>query len=110
MSKLSEGKCIPCSIGTPPLESHEINEYMEQLDKEWKVIDNHHLEREFKFKNFKDALEFTNAIGELAEREGRHPDIFLSWGKVKIVLYTHKIDGLSISDFVLAAKMDELRK
>ncbi len=108
MNELAQNKCIPCSIGTPPLESKEIKEYMEQLDDEWKVIDNHHIEKEFKFKNFKEALKYTNIVGELAEEEGHHPDILLSWGKVKITLLTHKIDGLSKSDFVLAAKIDEL--
>lgn len=108
MTKLAENKCIPCSIGTLPLETKDIEEYMVQLDDEWKVIHNHHIERQFKFKNFKEALEYTNKIGELAEKEGHHPDIYLSWGRVKLTLFTHKIDGLSISDFVFAAKVDEL--
>ncbi|ABR50344.1 transcriptional coactivator/pterin dehydratase [Alkaliphilus metalliredigens QYMF] len=107
MNNLAEKKCIPCSLGTPPLSSDEIKRYISQLHEEWKVINDHHLEREFKFKNFKEALSYTNVIGQLAEKEGHHPDMLLSWGKVKITLFTHKIDGLSESDFVFAAKVDK---
>lgn len=73
------------------------------------IIEEHHLEHEYKFKNFKEALEFTNKVGALAEQQGHHPDIFLAWGKVKITLFTHKIDGLSESDFIMAAKISELK-
>ncbi|RQD68622.1 MAG: 4a-hydroxytetrahydrobiopterin dehydratase [Tindallia sp. MSAO_Bac2] len=109
MSELADKKCIPCSIGTPPLEGDELKSYMDQISNEWELIDEHHLERKFKFKNFQEALDFTNVVGELAEKEGHHPDINLGWGKVKIKLLTHKIDGLSESDFVFAAKVDQLQ-
>ncbi len=79
-----------------------------QLDGEWMVVDDHHLERQYKFKNFRQALAFTNQVGELAEAEGHHPDIYLAWGKVKLMVWTHKIDGLTESDFIFAAKVDEL--
>lgn len=80
-----------------------------QLDEGWKVIDEHHLEKDYLFKNFREALDFTNKIGEIAEQEGHHPDIILSYGKVKIQLWTHKISGLSESDFILAAKCDKIK-
>ena len=80
----------------------------DKLGPDWKVVAEHHLEREYKFKDFKEALQFTNRVGELAEKENHHPDIHLSWGKVELTLWTHKINGLAESDFVMAAKIDEL--
>ena len=77
-----------------------------QLDEGWNVINEHHLEKEYRFKNFKKALEFTNIVGKIAEEEGHHPDLYLSWGKLKIQLFTRKIEGLSESDFILAAKIE----
>lgn len=108
MSDLANKKCIPCSLGTPPMEEEEIREYIKELKEGWQVIELHHLEQKFKFKNFKEALNFTNQIGALAEAEGHHPDIYLSWGRVRVTIFTHKIDGLSEADFVLAAKIDQL--
>jgi 4a-hydroxytetrahydrobiopterin dehydratase len=78
------------------------------LDSAWQVAGEHHLQREFNFKDFRDALTFTNRVGELAEEQGHHPDIFLTWGKAKVTIWTHKIDGLTESDFILAAKIDSL--
>jgi 4a-hydroxytetrahydrobiopterin dehydratase len=77
-----------------------------QLGGGWRVVEEHHLEKEFAFKDFREALAFTNQVGELAEANNHHPDIYLTWGKVRITLWTHKIDGLTESDFVLAAKVD----
>lgn len=108
MSDLAEKKCIPCSVGTPPLKGDLLKSYMEKISEEWKLVEEHHLERKFKFNDFREALNFTNVVGELAENEGHHPDLHLSWGKVKILLRTHKIDGLSESDFIFAAKIDKL--
>lgn len=105
---LSKKNCIPCQKGVPPLKGKELNELHEQLEKGWKVVGEHHLEKEYVFKNFVDALAFTNKVGLLAEEEGHHPDLHLSYGKVKILLWTHKIDGLSESDFILAAKCDKI--
>lgn len=110
MNELLSKKCIPCSIGAEPLTKDEIIQFHKSLDKEWKVIDYQRLERSYKFKNFKEALDFTNQVGELAEKEGHHPDIYLSWGKVLVKLWTHKINGLHENDFILAAKIDELTK
>lgn len=106
---LSKKRCIPCRGGVPPLKGELLAELQCQLNKDWKIVDEHHLEREFVFKNFQEALAFTNKIGEIAEQEDHHPDILLSYGKVKVLLWTHKIDGLSESDFILAAKYDNLK-
>ncbi len=106
---LSQKKCIPCKGGVPPLKGAALAELYQQLDKGWKIVDEHHLEKEYLFKNFLDALAFTNKLGELAEKEGHHPDILLCYGKVKIELWTHKINGLSESDFILAAKCDKIQ-
>lgn len=109
MSALAEKECVPCKGGTPALKGAELFRYAEQLHGDWHVVNDHHLEREYKFKNFRDALTFTNQVGELAEKVQHHPDIYLAWGKVKLTLWTHTVDGLTESDFVFAAKVDELK-
>ena len=106
MSDLASKKCVPCTVDTPPLKGDDLKKFQQQLTEEWKVVEEHHLEREYKFKNFKEALAFVNDLGSLAEDEGHHPDIHLSWGMVKVIFWTHKIKGLSESDFVMAAKSD----
>lgn len=108
MTNLLSKKCVPCSIGAEPLNEEEINNLHKSLEENWQVIDLKYLEKTYKFKNFKESLEFTNNVGTLAENEGHHPDIYLSWGKVVIKLWTHKINGLHENDFILAAKIDEL--
>jgi 4a-hydroxytetrahydrobiopterin dehydratase len=84
----------------------EIETYLADLGGGWQVVDDHHLEKEYRFKNFREALDFTNRVGELAESIGHHPDILLAWGRVKLTVWTHKIDGLFSADFVFAAKAD----
>jgi len=106
---LSKKKCIPCSGKTAPLKGQSAAKLFRQLAPGWRIVDEHHLEKECRFPNFRDALAFTNVVGELAEQEGHHPDIFLSYGKVVIQLWTHKIQGLSESDFIFAAKCDKLK-
>ncbi|KAF3361896.1 putative pterin-4-alpha-carbinolamine dehydratase [Chlamydiales bacterium STE3] len=106
--KLSNKKCIPCNKDIPTLKGHPLVELHKQLGNGWKVVEEHHLEKDYLFSDFREALAFTNKIGAIAEQEGHHPDILLSYGKVRIQLWTHKIDGLSESDFVLAAKCDEV--
>jgi 4a-hydroxytetrahydrobiopterin dehydratase len=106
-SDLAAKHCEPCHGGTPALAGAELNQFAAQLP-EWKVIDSHHLERAFKFPDFVSALAFVNQIGAVAEREGHHPDLTLGWGRVQVVTYTHAIKGLSQSDFILAAKIDQL--
>jgi len=108
MSELKTKKCVPCSGGIPPLGIEQISELLAQLAGGWDVVDNHHLTKTVKFKNFVSALEFTNKVGAIAEAEGHHPDILLRWGSVEITIWTHKIDGLTESDFILAAKIDAL--
>lgn len=106
MTDLAEQTCIPCRGGVPPMEADEADRLLAEIDDGWRVIDTHHLERTFEFPDFADALTFTNAIGAIAEEQGHHPDIHLSWGRVRVEIWTHKIDGLTESDFVLAAKFD----
>lgn len=106
MKELAEKECIPCKAGTPPLRGEELRKLTERLGHGWHVVGEHHLEKEFKFANFREALTFTNKVGELAEKVQHHPDIYLAWGKVKLTLWTHKIDGLTESDFVFAAKVE----
>lgn len=108
MSELSDQSCEPCRGGIPPLGSAAIAELLAQLGTNWQVIAEHHLQKEFTFTDFKSALAFTNQVGALAEEQGHHPDIHLAWGKVEITIWTHKIDGLHQSDFILAAKIDKL--
>lgn len=110
MSELAKKECIPCKGGTPPLKGAQLQKLQEQLGGGWKVVQEHHLEKEFAFKDFRDALAYTNRVGDLAEANNHHPDIYLSWGKVKTTLWTHKIDGLTESDFVMAAKIEQLPK
>jgi 4a-hydroxytetrahydrobiopterin dehydratase len=108
MTNLAKRRCIPCEEGIAPLEGSNLDSLSDDLGGGWQIVNEHHLQKDFTFKDFKSALDFTNNIGALAEEEGHHPDIHLSWGKVKVVLWTHKINGLSESDFILAAKIDQL--
>ena len=108
MSDLANRNCVPCRGGTPPIQGQLLKDLGKHVPG-WKIVKSHHLTRAFPFPNFRAALEFTNQVGELAEREGHHPDIYLAWGKVEIKLWTHKIDGLTESDFILAAKIDRLQ-
>ena len=107
---LGAKKCVPCQGGVEPLKGENLKEYAQQLGAGWSVVEEHHLEKQFKFKNFREALDFTNKVGELAESEGHHPDIYLAWGKVKVILLTHKIGGLHENDFIMAAKIDSLNE
>lgn len=105
---LTQEKCIPCSLDTPPMKGEILYELLDTLHPQWLLVEETHIERKFKFKDFAEALAFVDKVGELAELEGHHPNIELSWGKVKIILLTHKISGLSRNDFVLASKIDTL--
>ncbi len=107
MSELAKKNCVPCRGGVPPLAGAELKEFEKEVP-DWKVVDGHHIMRAFEFKDFKTALDFVNKVGALAEEQGHHPDIFLTWGKAEIKTWTHKINGLSESDFILAAKIDEI--
>ena len=104
---LADQHCEPCKGGTPPLKGAALNTYKERVP-EWTIVNEHHVERVFKFPDFVTALAFVNRIGAIAEAEGHHPDLELGWGRVGVKIYTHKIGGLSTSDFILAAKIDAL--
>ena len=106
MSELSKKKCVPCTAGTKPIHGDQLLTLLSDLEEGWECKDEKVIEKTYLFKNFKDALGYVNDVGKIAEEEGHHPDIELSWGKVKVVLSTHKIEGLSESDFILAAKCD----
>ena len=108
MSELAAKSCVPCRGGVPPLAGQELENLHKQLP-EWEIVNGHHLKRAFTFPDFAKALAFVNKVGEIAENEGHHPDIFLTWGKAEITTWTHKIDGLTESDFILAAKIDKIK-
>ena len=107
MSELSSKQCVPCRGGVPPLQGQEITRLQDQLTG-WEVVNEHHLKKNYEFPDFREALKFVNQVGEIAEEQGHHPDIAFGWGKAEITIWTHKIDGLTESDFILAAKIDEL--
>lgn len=108
MTNLNDQKCVPCSTGAEPLNHIEIENYLKSLSEGWTNLEDKKIEKTFKFKDFKSALDFTNAVGEIAEEEGHHPNISLGWGYVKITLSTHKIKGLHLNDFILASKIDKI--
>ena len=108
MDDLASRECVPCRGGIPPLAGDELETLSEQLGNGWEVVDEHHLEKRFRFEDFRQALDFTNRLGELAEEVNHHPDLRLGWGYVHVSLWTHKIDGLAEADFVWAAKADRL--
>jgi len=107
MSELASKTCIPCQGGIPPLKGENLKRLAEQLTG-WAVVDEHHLTKTYKLDDFVQALDITNRIGALAEEQNHHPDIYLTWGKVRVDIWTHKIDGLTESDFIFAAKCDRL--
>ena len=110
LKSLAAKECEPCRGSVPPLKGAPLRKLLTAVGRGWKAVKSHHLEKEFKFKDFKSALAFTNRVGELAEAEGHHPDIYLAWGKVRVTIWTHAIDGLTENDFVLAAKVEGVWK
>ncbi len=108
MSDLAAKECVPCKGGVPPLKGEALSALGRELGGGWEVVKEHHLEKEYRFKNFVEALEFTNRVGRMSEEQNHHPEIYLTWGRVRLKIYTHKIDGLTESDFVWAAKADRL--
>jgi 4a-hydroxytetrahydrobiopterin dehydratase len=107
MSELSSRDCVPCRGGVPPLPAAETEKLLAQLDG-WEVVNQHHLRKEYKFADFKESQAFVDRVGALAEQQWHHPDICFGWGRAEITIWTHKIDGLTESDFILAAKIDGL--
>ena len=107
MTELASKTCVPCRSQTPPLKGEGLDELRRQISG-WEVVEEHHLRRRFRFKNFREALDFVNKVGELAEEQGHHPDVGFGWGYAEVTVWTHKIDGLTESDFVFAAKVDHI--
>ena len=106
MSDLAEKQCVPCRGGVPPIKGEELAVLHAQVNGGWQVVQEHHLERVYTFDDFRQALDFTVKVGEMAEEQDHHPDLYLAWGEVRVMIWTHKIDGLTESDFVFAAKVD----
>jgi 4a-hydroxytetrahydrobiopterin dehydratase len=104
---LADKTCVPCRGNVPPLKGDALNVLKAELP-DWEVVEEHHLHKAFKFPDFQKALEFVNRAGAIAEEQGHHPDILLGWGKAEVTIFTHKINGLTESDFVLAAKIDKV--
>jgi 4a-hydroxytetrahydrobiopterin dehydratase len=107
MNQLASKECIPCRGGVPPLKGEEISKLQTELDG-WEVVNEHHLRKEYKFTDFKETQSFVSRVGDLAEEQWHHPDICFGWGHAEVTIWTHKIDGLTESDFILAAKIDML--
>ena len=106
-TKLAEKTCVPCRGGVPPLADAEIERLLAELGRNgWRAVDGHHLEKEYRFPDFAEALAFVNRVGAVAEEQQHHPDLLLAWGRARVTIWTHKIDGLTESDFVFAAKCD----
>jgi 4a-hydroxytetrahydrobiopterin dehydratase len=108
MASLADQQCVPCKGGVPPLTEAQIAPLLAQLEG-WRVVDTHHLEKTYTLKNFTQALELVNRIGAIAEAQNHHPDIWLAWGRVGVTIWTHKINGLTESDFIFAAKCDRAK-
>ena len=103
---LASKECIPCKGGVPPLKGQDLTDLATELGGDWNLVEEHHLEKDYKFPDFQQALDFTNRVGAVAEQQNHHPDIVTSWGHTKVTIWTHKIDGLTESDFYFAAKCD----
>jgi 4a-hydroxytetrahydrobiopterin dehydratase len=105
---LADGRCVPCRGDTPPLRGAALEALLARLGNGWRVEDGHHLEKQYRFRDFAGALAFANGIGALADEQSHHPDLLVAWGRLGVKIWTHVIDGLTESDFVLAAKIDRL--
>jgi 4a-hydroxytetrahydrobiopterin dehydratase len=108
MSDLTTRQCTVCTVDTVPLRGAELSKLHGQLADGWRLVEEHHLERVYRFRDFREAMAFANRVGDLAEAEGHHPEIGVSWGKVRLSVWTHKSNGLTENDFILAAKVDQL--
>lgn len=104
--RLADQKCVPCRGGVPPLDEAQVEELLRELDEGWRLNTEGHLEREYRLQDFAEAMALANKVADVAEQEGHHPDLYIAWGKCKVEIWTHKIDGLTESDFYLAAKAD----
>jgi 4a-hydroxytetrahydrobiopterin dehydratase len=109
-SDLASRACVPCKGGVAPLAGAELVALADELGAGWRVVEGRRLEKQFRFGNFVDALAFVNRVGELAEEQAHHPDVHLAWGRVRVEIWTHTIDGLSENDFIWAAKCEQLAR
>lgn len=107
MANLTEKRCVPCEGGVPTLTGSAIEKLRPQVPG-WEVVEGHHLRKEFRFRDFRQTLDFVNRIGDIAEAEGHHPDICFGWGKADVTVWTHAANGLTENDFILAAKINQL--
>jgi 4a-hydroxytetrahydrobiopterin dehydratase len=105
---LARRQCVPCKRGTPALSQERVESLSRQISPDWAVNGGHHLEREFRLKNFREALALANKVGEIAEGQQHHPDLLVGWGRLRISLFTHAIDGLHENDFILASRIDAM--
>jgi len=108
MSELADKACAACADADAPLEPDEIQSFVPDINGGWDVVENHHLERTFDFDDFQGALDFVNRVGEIAEEEHHHPDLYLTWGEARVKIWTHSVDGLTEADFIFAAKTDRV--
>ena len=104
---LAQRECVPCKGGIPPLQGADLDALRAKLDGGWQVVESRRLVKEFEFKGYKGAVDFTNRVAQIAEEQDHHPDILLSWGRVTVTLWTHKVGGLTENDFILAAKAED---
>jgi 4a-hydroxytetrahydrobiopterin dehydratase len=104
---LAEMECVPCKGGVPALRGPELERLQSRLGNDWQVVDEHHLSKSYRFKDYASTLAFVNGLAEVAEQQGHHPNISFTYGRADVTIWTHKIDGLTESDFVLAAKADK---
>lgn len=105
---LADKTCIPCRGGTPPLSSEEVQDFLKKINLDWQVNQSGHLIRQFTVGDFKGAMLIAQSVAAVADEQNHHPDLHISWGKCLVELWTHKINGLSEADFVMAAKIDRL--
>ena len=105
--KLAEKHCVPCESGVEPLKGENLGRLEREVGEGWEVVDEHHLEKEFKFDTYLEGVNFVNEVATIADEEGHHPDIYLGYGKVRVTLWTHNIGGLSENDFIVAAKIEQ---
>lgn len=103
---LAEKACVPCRGGTPPMDRQAAEQFLRELEDGWQLNADGHLERTYPFKNFRQAMVFANKVAEIAESEGHHPNLHVAWGRCRVEIWTHKIQGLTESDFYFAAKAD----
>ena len=107
---LTKKKCEECESGTKPFDIEEAKKYLSMLKTKWKLVDGINIEHKYKFADFVEAMKFVNKVAEIAESEGHHPDIFISYSRVTITLWTHSVSGLSANDFILASKIELLEQ